>query len=125
MSAMQSFPVDDNGHPIGCEEDTLAARWAAMHKAAEAIAKMLGSEMPGGDRGVSLYPVGLRADDAARLETATADLCAMMQQGLFAILRARENGAEAKVAAKTLLRRFGIERRALLAEREEETDLAA
>lgn len=123
---MQDFPVDDSGQPLGCAEDTLAARWAAMHQAADAIAKMLGQESPAADRGVSLFPVSLPPGDAERLEVATADLCAMMEQGLFAILRARQNGAEAKVAAKTLLRRFEVERRALLAEREEEdTELAA
>lgn len=125
MSAVQDFPIDDAGNPVGCEEDVLAARWAAMHQAADAIAKMLGQSWAGSERAMSLYPVGLPGGDLAELEEATGDLHAMMEQGLYAILRARENGAEAKVAAKTLLTRFENRRRALLSQEREQANLAA
>lgn len=126
MSAVHDFPIDDLGKPVGCEEDTLSAQWAAMHRAADAIAKMLGQDS-GSDRTFSLYPAGLPQDRSETLDVATGDLCAIMEQGLVAILRARENGAEAKVAAKALLRRFESGRRTLLAEAESQTeeDLAA
>ncbi|RVQ67634.1 hypothetical protein EKN06_06730 [Croceicoccus ponticola] len=125
MSMMQEFPVDDAGHPIGCEEDVLAARWTAMHQAADAIARMLGRDGSGAERVMSLYPVGLPDGDVLIILAETEDLCTMMTQGLFAILRARENGAEAKVAAKALLSRFERKRHALLAGHETPQDLAA
>lgn len=125
MSAVQDFPIDDAGNPVGCEEDILAARWAAMHQAADALAKMLGQSGPGAERVYSPYPVGLPGGDLAELEVATGDLRAMMEQGLFAVLRAREHGAEAKVAAKALLNRFENRRRALLSQDGESADLAA
>ncbi len=122
---MPDFPMDDSGSPTGCEEDVLSARWAAMHQAADAIAKMIGKDIAGAERAISLYPVALADRQSAEIAEATDDLCTMMQQGVFAILRARENGAEAKVAAKALLNRFETRRRALLADEENPEDLAA
>ncbi|AKM11122.1 hypothetical protein [Croceicoccus naphthovorans] len=124
MSAIPDFPTDDMGTPTGCEEDVLSARWAAMHRSADALAKMLGPQA-GPERNYSLYPVGLPQHDRTELEAGTADLCAMMELGVYAILQAREHGAEAKVAAKALLRRFEDKRRRLLSEVETEADLAA
>jgi len=124
--ALHEFPVDDQGHPVGSEEDVLSARWAAMHKAAEALAKMLGKDLPSIERSITLYPVGNARDDTVRLDLETGDLCAVMQIGVSAILRAREHGAEAKVAARTLLARFERERRILLAsDQHSEEELAA
>jgi hypothetical protein len=125
MSAMHDFPVMDEGTPVGCEEDVLTARWAAMHRAADAIAKMLGKDGSGADRNLALYPVGMPDADVVHILAATEDLAAMMSQGLFAILRAREHGADAKVAAKALLNRFEAKRRALLAGHDSPEDLAA
>lgn len=122
---MSEFPHDDAGHPLGCEEDVLAARWAAMHQAADAIAKMIGKDGAGAERSLGLYPVSLPEAEQADVTAATEDLCAMMQQGLFAILRAREHGAEAKVAARTLLNRFEERRRKLLSEHTAPSELAA
>lgn len=124
MSAMHDFPVYDDGTPVGCEEEILGARWAAMHQAADAIAKMLGKEASGADR-FALYPVGLPDADVAHILAETEDLSAMMAQGLYAILRARENGAEAKVAAKALLSRFEAKRHMLLSSSESLQYLAA
>lgn len=125
MSAMHDFPVYDEGMPVGCEEDLLAARWAAMHRAADAIAKMLGKDGASADRSFALYPVGMPDADVAHVLSETEDLSAMMAQGLFAILRAREHGAEAKVAAKALLNRFEAKRRELLANHDSPENLAA
>ncbi|MDR7102286.1 hypothetical protein [Croceicoccus sp. BE223] len=125
MSAMHDFPSYDDGTPAGCEEDVLAARWAAMHRAADAIAKMLGKDGSGAERSFALYPVGMPDADVAHVLSETEDLGAMMAQGLFAILRAREHGAEAKVAAKALLNRFETKRRELLAAHDSPEELAA
>lgn len=122
---MQDFPVDLAGNRVGAEEDVLAARWAAMHQAADAIAKMIGKDMGGAERAICLYPVGMADSTADDIIEATDDLCTMMQQGLFAILRARENGAEAKVAAKALLNRFEMRRRALLTDNDDPAELVA
>jgi len=122
---MSDFPHDDAGNPIGCKEDVVAARWAAMHQAADAIAKMLGKDGAGAERSMGLFPVSLPDAERAEITAGTEDLCVIMQQGLFAILRARENGAEAKVAARTLLDRFERQRRKLLSEYAAPEDLAA
>lgn len=122
---MPDFSFDHAGDTGGLAEDLLSARWAAMHQAADAIARMIGKDMAGVERAMTLYPVGLPEGHLAEIAEATEDLCTMLQQGLFAILRARENGAEAKVAAKALLNRFEMRRHALLARQEDSADLAA
>ncbi len=94
--------------------DPLAPRWAAMHKAAGALAALTGSSVPGTERHASLYPLAMPESRNTAMEATLGDLCAMLETGLFAVLQAREHGADGKIAARALLKRFERERNRLV-----------
>lgn len=100
--------------PFRRADDPLAPRWAAMHRAAGALAALTGASVPGTERHASLYPEALPASHGAAMEATLGDLCAMLETGLFAVLQAREHGADAKIAARALLARFERERNRLV-----------
>ena len=124
MNAMPEFSGDFDGidfadQPMtparkGTAEDPLAPRWAAMHRAAGALAALTGSSVPGTERHASLYPVAMPAGRNSAMEATLGDLCAMLETGLFAVLQAREHGADGKIAARALLKRFERERNRLV-----------
>ena len=87
-------------------EDPLAPRWAALHRAAGALAALTGSSVPGTERHASLYPVAIPASRDQSIEATLGDLCSMLETGLYAVLQAREHGADGKIAARALLKRF-------------------
>ncbi len=91
-------------------QDPLAPRWAALHRAAGALAALTGSSVPGTERHASLYPVAMPEGRDSAMEATLGDLCAMLETGLFAVLQAREHGADGKIAARALLKRFERER---------------
>ncbi len=94
----------------GGAEDPLAPRWAALHRAAGALAALTGSSVPGTERHASLYPVAIPASRDQSIEAVLGDLCSMLETGLYAVLQAREHGADGKIAARALLKRFERER---------------
>ncbi|GGD60648.1 hypothetical protein [Croceicoccus mobilis] len=121
MNAMpdfsHDFAYDEAAHaPVatdGGEQqigDMLAPRWAAMHKAAGALAALTGASVPGTERHAALYPTTMPASGHKAMEETLGDLCAMLENGLFAVLQAREHGADGKIAARALLKRFERER---------------
>ena len=108
MSLARRMPSDSRA------EDPLAPRWAAMHRAAGALAALTGSSVPGTERHASLYPVAMPESRNSAMEATLGDLCAMLETGLFAVLQAREHGADGKIAARALLKRFERERNRLV-----------
>ncbi|WP_230279499.1 hypothetical protein [Croceicoccus sp. Ery15] len=121
MNAMPEFAHDfDHAGPDGQSRtaapardggtDPLAPRWAAMHRAAGALAALTGSSVPGTERHANLYPVAMPEGRSAAMEAVLGDLCSMLETGLYAVLQAREHGADGKIAARALLARFERER---------------
>ena len=120
MNAMPDFADDvDRVDPAAAAsaparmrgaEDPLAPRWAALHRAAGALAALTGSSVPGTERHANLYPVAIPASRDQAIEATLGDLCSMLETGLYAVLQAREHGADGKIAARALLKRFERER---------------
>lgn len=97
---------------------TLARQWAALQDAGSAIAALanLAPEEP--SQKTRQFPVLIKNVDGWRLALATnqvADMTAMMQPGLAALLAVNARGQDATAAAITLWREYHAAREAVLA----------
>lgn len=95
-----------------------ARRWAAIHDAARAVAALAGrtGETPG--QRIHSFPALIRETGEWRREEAEkgiADIAAMMEAGLSALLAVNARGADPAPAAEALWREFNDARDSLLA----------
>ncbi|MDD3798838.1 MAG: hypothetical protein PHE36_06635 [Novosphingobium sp.] len=95
-----------------------AMTWAALQDAAAAVAMMAGLEPEPATAQVRDFPALIRNIGGWRrrmAESGIADLAAIMEPGLSALLAAKARGADAAPAALALWREFQSARAAILA----------
>ena len=116
MNAMPPwFPSPDGAALAG--EDDAGLRWAALEEAGALVAS-LGDVKPEPASGGSDFPMLVgRAEGwrAERIENGVADLAAIMEPGIAALLSIKARGADARPAARALWREFSAGRAAVLA----------
>lgn len=96
----------------------LSRQWAALQDAAKVVAMMSGLEPERPSPEIRNFPALIRDCGAWRqaiAEDGIADLAAMMQPGIAALLGVNARGADARPAALALLREFNAARASLLA----------
>lgn len=97
---------------------SISAQWAALHDAAAAVATLAGLPPAEANPQVRNFPALIRDAGGWRQELAergTADMAAMMQPGLTALLAVNARGQDATAPALILWREFDKARSALLA----------
>ncbi|MGB7373621.1 hypothetical protein [Pontixanthobacter sp.] len=95
----------------------LMRQWAALQDAGGAVAAMAGLAPEHLSQKVRQFPVLIKDTDRWRQELATnqvADMTAMMQPGLAALLAVNARGQDATAAALTLWREYHAAREAVL-----------
>lgn len=102
----------------GLVPNATSMRWAALGDAGAVVAAM--AQMPGEipDRQMRNFPVLLRDCSGWRrelAENAVADLAAVMEPGLAALLALNARGADARPAARALWQEFQNARAAIVA----------
>jgi len=93
-------------------------KWAALTDAANVIAMLAGMEPQRPAPEIRNFPALIRDADAWRRERAergVADLAAIMEPGMAALLAVNARGADPRPAALALLREFNAARESLLA----------
>ena len=105
--------------PLGnSPADTTTLRWAALTDAANVVATLAGLEPGRATPEVRDFPSLLRDAEAWRRERAengVADLAAIMEPGIAALLSVTARGADPRPAAQSLWREFVAARAAILA----------
>ena len=92
------------------------ARWAALEEAARVVATLAGVEPESRASGEDDLPAQIRRADPWRRERAeagVADLAAIMEPGLAALLAVNARGADPRPAALGLWREFVVARAAI------------
>ena len=113
-------PSPDFSRPAGAQDaphGPLAERWSALYDAGAAVAALAGIAPEEASAAVRSFPRRIDAASAQRRELAEqgiADLAAMMQPGLAALLAVRARGQDAAAPAATLWHEFLAARDALL-----------
>ncbi|MGD9471599.1 MAG: hypothetical protein AB7G24_03400 [Novosphingobium sp.] len=98
--------------------NAMSMKWAALQDAAGAVAALAGCALDRPGPEVRNFPAQLRNASGWRrqqAENGVADLAAIMESGLAALLSVNARGADAAPAASALLREFIAARDALLA----------
>ena len=98
--------------------ELLAARWEAVHAAADAVAELAQLGHEGFDPAIAQFPARasqLAGWRVAEIATGIEDLAFVMQTGLRALIVAAGTGADTTPAALTLWREFHGARAAILA----------
>lgn len=95
----------------------LGMKWSALHDAAGAVAAIAGIEAPPATADERGFPAAIRDCEGWRrtlAEQGVADLSAIMEPGLTALLSAIARGANPRAAAHALYRDFVHSRDALM-----------
>ena len=95
----------------------MSMKWSALHDAAGAVAMIAALEAPQMTRAVRNFPMAMRdAGERRRMlaEQGIADISAIMEPGLSALLAAHARGADPRHAARALWDEFESARDALL-----------
>ncbi|WP_067789803.1 hypothetical protein [Paraurantiacibacter namhicola] len=95
----------------------LSRQWAALQDAARVVSALAGLEAERPSPEIRNFPALVRDCGAWRqaiAEDGIADLAAMMQPGITALLGVNARGADARPAALALLREFNAARASLL-----------
>ena len=104
---------------FGPQADPVDATWAALEAAQAAVALLAGQQPPeAADPRMASFPAAIRRTGGWRLrlaEQGLADLAAMMEPGLAALLSVQAHGGDARPPARALLQEFAAARAALLA----------
>ncbi len=98
--------------------NALSMKWSALHDAAATVALLAGIEAQAMTREVRAFPVSLRdAQPAAReaVENGIADLSAIMEPALSALIAAHARGVAPQAAAAALWQEFLDSRDGLMA----------
>ena len=96
----------------------VAMRWKALMEAGEVVAMLAGVETERPTGAIRNFPAMIRDREPWRqdlAENGCADLAAMMEPGISALLAINARGADCKPAAQALWREFAAGRAALLA----------
>ena len=91
-------------------------RWAALHEAAGLVAALAGIELAA-DRDAEDFPALFRGAEGWRralAEQGVADLAAIMEPGIEALLAVNARGADPQPAARALWREFTAARAAIV-----------
>jgi hypothetical protein len=97
---------------------TTSMRWAALAEAGKVVAMLAGVDGETQDREVRSFPVLIRDAEPWRrtlAENGCADLAAIMEPGIAALLAIHARGADCRPAAHALWQEFTAARRAMLA----------
>lgn len=97
--------------------NAISMKWSALHDAAETVALLAGLDGKAMTQEVRTFPNTLRnASPALRelVETSVADLAAMMEPGLSALIAAHARGAHPQAAAGVLWQEFLDARNAVM-----------
>jgi hypothetical protein len=111
------FAAPANGDAAREAGSTLTRQWAAVQDAAEAVGMMAGLAKEEPSDKCRNFAILIRDVEGWRLELAknhVADMTAMMQPGLTALLASNARGQDATAAALTLWREFFLARAAVL-----------
>ena len=95
----------------------LSLRWAALHDAANAVAALAGLAAEKPDPSVRGFPGRVRDSGGRRfvpVEQGVADIAAIMQPGLAALLAVRARGQDATAPALALWQEFHAARAAVM-----------
>jgi hypothetical protein len=98
--------------------NALSMKWSALHDAAATVALLAGLEAQAMTQEVRAFPLALPdAPPAARelAEQGVADIAAVMEPGLSALIAAHARGASPQAAAAALWEEFVSARDALMA----------
>jgi len=112
-----NFSKPEGGDAAREAGSTLARQWSAVQDAAEAIAMMAGLAKEEPSDKCRNFAILIRDVEGWRLELAknhVADMAAMMQPGLAALLASNARGQDATAAALTLWREYFVAREAVL-----------
>lgn len=118
MNAMPPFfPGSRNREAVG-EPDTAALRWHALVEAGDLVAGLAGVDIAPADEERGDFPALIREADSWRRDRAEhglADLAAVMEPGIAALLAIRDRGADPRPAAQALWQEFAAARKGLFA----------
>jgi len=111
------------GQRPAIDRSTVAAnatslRWSALGDAGQVVALLAGVDPEGTNRTIRNFPVLIRDCPPWRRELAenmVADLAAVMEPGIAALLAVNARGADPRAAARALWREFANARAAVLA----------
>ncbi len=95
----------------------LSMKWSALHDAAQAIASIAGTPCPPLTQAIRAFPAQVRdagEDRRLQAEQEIADLSAIMEAGLSALLAALARGSHPQAAARALWSEFVRTRDGLL-----------
>ena len=112
------FPRRSGPRPTNDAASALSRQWTAVQDAAQAVALMAGLAAEDPSNKVRNFPVLIRDIEGWRRELAknhVADMLAMMQPGVAALLAVNARGQDATAAALTLWREYHAAREAVLA----------
>ncbi|MBS0255572.1 MAG: hypothetical protein JSS36_10315 [Proteobacteria bacterium] len=109
-------PPANSAKPRG-KPSVLGRQWHALHRAAGAVAAMAGVEVELDSPAISRFPEAVLEVQGWRrslAEQGVADLAAVMEPGLNALISVHSRGGDAHTPARTLLQEFAAARDALL-----------
>ncbi len=117
MAGPAAEPVDLGAFAPLPATSVLARQWLALHRAAAAVAAMAGLPVEALSAPVAAFPLTIQAVHGWRrslAEQGVADLAAVMEPGLTALIAVHARGGDASTPARTLLHEFAAARDALL-----------
>lgn len=118
MAGGSAFPGSGRARFGQGAANALSMKWSALHDAAATVALLAGIEAQAMTQKVRAFPVSLRdAPPATRdlAEDGIADIAAILEPGLSALIAAHARGASAQAAAAALWHEFLSARDALMA----------
>jgi hypothetical protein len=110
-------PMADAAPPVA-RADAVGLRWSALAAAANVVAALAGIDPEPASAEVRDFPALIRAAEAWRREQAEngiADLAAVMEPGIAALLSIHARGSDSRPAATALWREFVAARGAIFA----------
>lgn len=103
--------------PAAAAGTTTSMRWAALAEAGKVVAMLAGTDGEEQDRAVRSFPALIRDAEPWRrslAENGCADLTAIMEPGISALLAIHARGADCRPAAHALWQEFTAARSAIL-----------
>jgi len=113
-----SFPGSGRARFGQGAANALSMKWSALHDAAATVALLAGQEAPGMTQEVRAFPISVRDALPVKrelIENGIADIAAVMEPGLSALIAAHARGAHPQAAAAALWQEFESARDALMA----------
>lgn len=96
----------------------MAMRWAALNDAGKVVAALAGASPDASGPAVKNFPAAIREAEPWRVELAEngcADLAAVMEPGLAALMAINARGSNCRAAAEALWEEFSAARSAIMA----------